>query len=136
MWEIYRFVNNIYCHFVEWKNDQNKSCRPWEVVQICCWWLFQLESFANSKSCLKLSFFQIENLNCSNKVRWRNDQNKNCRSWWVLQICGLWLFHLKSFAIRKLCHSSNILNLNFLICWVFRLLTWAWAWASLSLLGH
>ena len=45
-----------------------------------------------SKSCLKLSFFEIQNSNCLNKVWWRNDQNKSCGSWWVLQICGLWLF--------------------------------------------
>jgi hypothetical protein len=92
MWEIYEFVNKVYYHFVGWRNDQNKSFRPWRVVQLCCWWLFQLESFAILKSCLKLSFSEIENLSCSNKVRWSNDQNKSCRSRWVLQIYGLWLF--------------------------------------------
>jgi hypothetical protein len=53
-------------HFVVWRNDQYKSCRSLWVIQL--WYLsrFQLKSFGEPKSCLKLLFFEIQNLNCSN----------------------------------------------------------------------
>ena len=34
-------------------------------------------------------------------VRWTNDQNKSCRSWWVLHLLFSWLFQLKSFTVSK-----------------------------------
>ena len=53
---------------------------------------FHLKSFGMSNSCLKLSFLKIQNLSCSHLVTWKHDQNKSCRSWWVLQLLFLWLF--------------------------------------------
>ena len=41
--------------------------------------------------------------NCSNKVGWRNNQNKSYRSRWVVQLWCCWLFHLKSFTAPKFC---------------------------------
>jgi hypothetical protein len=111
MWEIYEFMNNVDYHFVRWRNDQNKSCRPWWVLQLCCWWLLQPKSFAISKSCLKFLFFEIQNLNCSNQVTWKDDQNESGRCRWFLKLCSEQYFHLKSFYYGKPC--LNFPNLNF-----------------------
>jgi hypothetical protein len=46
---------------------------------------FSFEWFTVSKYYLNSSYFENPNLNCWSKVGWRNDQNKSCRSWWVLQ---------------------------------------------------
>ena len=48
-------------------------------------------------------FWNLNFLNCSNKLTWENDQKKNCRSRWDIQLCSLWPFNLKSFIILKLC---------------------------------
>ena len=80
IWKMYPIVNNIYYHFVRWRNYQYESCRSSWVVQLCCWWLFHLKSLTVPKICLKLSYFEIQILNYSNKVGWRNNQNKSCRS--------------------------------------------------------
>ena len=37
-----RFYEQHYYRFVEWRNDQNKSCISWEVIQLCSWTLFNL----------------------------------------------------------------------------------------------
>jgi hypothetical protein len=34
-------------------------------------------------------------------VKWRNDKNKSCRSWWVLQLLYSCHFQLKSFSVWK-----------------------------------
>ena len=80
IWKMYPIVNNVYYHFVGWRNYQYKSCKSRWVVQLCCWWLFHLKSLTVPKICLKLSYFEIQILNYSNKVGWRNNQNKSCRS--------------------------------------------------------
>jgi len=90
----------FYYHFVGWSNDQNKSYRSWWVQQLLCSWL---KSFTVSKCCLKLSFLEIQILNCSNKVTWKDDQNKSYRSWWVVQLLYSWLFHSKSYALSICC---------------------------------
>jgi len=41
-------------------------------------------------------FPHIWNSNFSNNLRWRNDQNKSCRSREVMQLYSWWLFHLNS----------------------------------------
>ena len=69
---------------VTWKVFQNKSCRSCWDLQLLCSWLFHLTSFGVWKSCLNFLFFEIEILNCTNKVTWKVFQNKSCRSWWVL----------------------------------------------------
>ena len=69
---------------VTWKVFQNKSCRSCWDLQLLCPWLFHLTSFGVWKSCLNFSFFEIQILNCTNKVTWKVFQNKTCRSWWVL----------------------------------------------------
>ena len=46
-----------------------------------------------------LSFFKISNLKGSNLVKWQDNQNKSCRSWWVEQLWCLSNFHLRSFII-------------------------------------
>ena len=51
------FVNNVYYHFVRWRNHQNKSCRFWWVIQLWYSLLFQLKSFNGWKSYSNLSFF-------------------------------------------------------------------------------
>jgi hypothetical protein len=90
---------NVYYHFVRWRNHQHKSCRSQWVLQLCCWWLIHLKSFNVSKYCLKLPHFEIQILNYSNKVGWKNDQSKSCGYRWVLQIFCWCLFHLSSFNI-------------------------------------
>ena len=53
-------------HFILLRNNQYKSCRSWWVIQLWYLSVFQLKSFGVPKSCLKLHFFEIQNLNCSN----------------------------------------------------------------------
>ena len=48
-----RFYEQRYCRFVKWRNDQNKLCRSWEVMQLCSWKVFHLNSFRASKIALK-----------------------------------------------------------------------------------
>jgi len=95
-------MNNCYYHFVGWRNDQNKSCRSWCVLHLCYLWLFHLKSFTVLTFCLKFSNFEIQILSCSNKVIWRNDQNKCCTYQWGIQLSCWWIFHLKSVLIPKL----------------------------------
>ena len=35
----------IYFHFVKWRNEQNKGYKSWEVIQLCSWKSFDLNSF-------------------------------------------------------------------------------------------
>jgi hypothetical protein len=53
------------------KNDQNKCCKSWWVVQKSCLWLFHLESFGVLKCCLNFTLFEIQNLNGLNRVTWK-----------------------------------------------------------------
>ena len=107
MREIYEFMKNVYYHIVGCRNDQNKSCRPWRVLQLCCWWLLHHKSFAVKNYCLKLSFLKIQNLNCSNQVTWKDGQNESCKSRWVLELCSWQLFHLRSSRQEKLWNNQN-----------------------------
>ena len=105
-------IQNLnYSNLATWKDDQNKSCRSWWVLQLLFSWLFQFKSFGVSKCCLNLPFLEIQNLNCSNQITWKDDQNKSCRSWWFLELCSWQHFHLKSFYHGKL--RLNFLNLKF-----------------------
>ena len=115
IWEICKIYEQCYYHFLGWTNDQNKSCTSWWVVQLSCSWLFKMKSFGVSKYCLNLPFLEIQNLNYSNRVTWKYDQNKSCRSWWVLQLSCSSLFHRKSFGVSKSCLKFlffEIQNLN------------------------
>jgi hypothetical protein len=116
MWEIWGFLNNVYFHFIGWRNDQNKSCRPWWVLQLWYAWLCYLKSFSVSTFCLKFSNFEIQILSCSNKVKWRNyDQNKSCTYWWVIQLSCWWFFHLKSVLVPKLFWMFSYCEIQILI---------------------
>ena len=57
-----------------------------------------------------LSFFKISNLKGSNLVKWQDNQNKSCRSWWVEQLLYSSLLHLKSFRVWKFGLKCQILN--------------------------
>ena len=37
----------------------------------------------------------------SHFLRWRNDQNKSCTSWWVVQLSYSWIFHMNSFGVQN-----------------------------------
>ena len=66
------FMNNVYYHFVRWRNDQNKSCRSWCVIQLWYSSLFQLKSFNGWKSHSNLSFFLIWSAQTlSNEKKWQ-----------------------------------------------------------------
>ena len=106
--EICEICEQWYYHFVGRRNNQNKSCRSCWVLQLLCSWLFEFTSFGVSKICLNVSFIEIQNLNCSNLVTLKYDQNKSCRDWWVLQLWYSSLFQLKSFGVSK-----SGLNLSF-----------------------
>ena len=62
---------------------------------------------------LKLPFIEINNLNFSNFVKWKDDQNISCTSWWVLQLWCLQYFHFRSFFILKF--NSKFTYSNFKI---------------------
>ena len=55
-WEKCKIYEQRYYHFLRWRNDQNKSCTSWWVVQLSCSWLFYMNSFAILKCCLNLPF--------------------------------------------------------------------------------
>ena len=58
LYERCRFCEHRYYRFVEWRNDQNKSCRSWQVIQLCSWKLFHLNSFRLPK--LRLNFSNLK----------------------------------------------------------------------------
>jgi hypothetical protein len=92
-----------YSNELGWRNDQNQSCRSWWGLQLLFSWLFQFKSFGVSKCCLNLSFLEIQILNCSNKVTWKDDQNKCYKSCWVVQLLYSWLFYSKSYDLSICC---------------------------------
>ena len=53
-------------------------------------------------------------LNYSNKVGWKNEQNKSCRSRWFLQLCCWWPFHLKSFSVPNFCSKLSNFEIKIL----------------------
>ena len=57
-WERYRFYEQRYCRFVKWRNDQNKLCTSWEVIQLCSWKVFHLNSSWYGK--LYLNFLNLK----------------------------------------------------------------------------
>ena len=78
-----------------------------------------MKSFYQAKLYLN---FKIWNLNFLNVLKWRNDQNKSCRSRKVMQLYSWQLFHLKSSCHGKL--RLNFSNLKFKFCkrsWVEKL---------------
>ena len=98
----YVCVNNMYQEFIKLWNYQNKSCRsPW-VIQLWYSLLFQLKWFGGPNYGFNLSFFKFQNLKGSNLVKWQDNQNKTCRSWWVEQLLYSSFLHLKSFRGSKL----------------------------------
>jgi hypothetical protein len=40
LYKRYRICEQNYFNFVEWRNDPNKSCSTWEVMNICNWKFF------------------------------------------------------------------------------------------------
>jgi hypothetical protein len=46
------------CQMNKWLNNQNKSYRSWEVIQLCSWQLFHLNSFCQGK--LRLNFSNLK----------------------------------------------------------------------------
>jgi hypothetical protein len=97
MWEIYEFVNKVYYHFVGWRNDQNKSFRPWRVVQLCCWWLFQLESFAILKSCLKLKIWVVQTKSDGVMTKIK-----------VVDLDEFYKFMVYDFSFEVICYQKNL----------------------------
>ena len=135
-WEICKICEQCYYHFLRWRNDQNKSCTSWWVVQLSCSWLFHMKSFGVSKCCLNLPFFEIPNWNGSNRVAWKVFQNKSCRFYWDLQLLCSWIFHLTSFGVWKSClnfpfFEIQILNCTNKVTWkVLQNKSW-WSWRVL-----
>ena len=71
------FVNNVYYHFIRWRNDQNKSYRSWWVIQLwysslLIWNHLMVENLV--RTC---HFLKFENLNCSNFVKWKEWPNQH-----------------------------------------------------------
>ena len=62
IWKMYPIVNNVYYHFVGWRNYQYKSCKSRWFVQLCCWQLFDLKSltYVWSSHILKFKFWIIQ----------------------------------------------------------------------------
>ena len=99
---------------VRWRNNQNKSCRFRKVMQLGRSQPFYLKSnfdaeIFDSQDCIELipkeSICSIVTSECvvvENDLRWRNGQNKSCRSQKVMQLCSRQCFHLKSFIQGKL----------------------------------
>ena len=58
--EICKICEQCYYHCIWWRNDYNKSYRSWWVLQLLCWWFFQLKSFTLLKCRFKLTFFEIQ----------------------------------------------------------------------------
>jgi hypothetical protein len=75
---------HVYNHFVPMASDGEMT--KIKVVDLDDFYNFVvrdsfiLKSFVIQKFYSKFSYFKIQFLNCSNKVGWRNDQNKSYRS--------------------------------------------------------
>ena len=60
------------------------------------------------------NFFEIQILSRSNKVKWQDDKNKICTSWWVIQLWYLKNFNLRSFSLLKFYSKFQNLKFQFL----------------------
>jgi hypothetical protein len=64
IWEVYKICEECYYHYIEWANDQNKSCTYWEVMKLCSWKFLNLNYFCQRKVCLN-----FWNLNFTNDLK-------------------------------------------------------------------
>ena len=64
------FVNNVYYHFVRWRNNQNKSCRSWWVIQLWYSSLFSWNHLMVENLVRTCHFFKFKILKCSNFDKW------------------------------------------------------------------
>ena len=71
------FVNNVYYHFVRWRNNQNKSCRSWWVIHLWYSSLFSWNYLVFQNLVRTCHFFKFENLNCSNFVKRKEWPNQH-----------------------------------------------------------
>ena len=76
------------------------------IHHFLCWNHFESQILV--RTCHFLTF---QNLKGSNLVKWQDDQNKSCRSWWVEQLLYSSLLHLKSFRVWKF--GLNLSNFKF-----------------------
>ena len=110
MWEIYEFMNNVDITLSDEEMTKIKVVDLGEFYNFVAGDFCSRKSFVVSKSYLKFSFLKIQNLNCSNQITWKDDQNESCRSWKVIEICSWQLFDFRS-CQEKLCLKYS--NLKF-----------------------
>ncbi len=119
-WKHLVFENVVWsCHIFKFKFKFKlfKKCyiyRSWWVIQLCCWWLFQLKSFSIWKCCLKLSYFKIQ-IQIVKKILYRKMAKIK-----VIDLDELYNFVVDSFSIwnhllpEKLFEFLIFLNSNFI----------------------
>ena len=111
----------LHSHMFVWtmctKNLSNYEITKIKVVDLHELFNFGIHYFFNwndlgvSNFGSNLSFFKFQNLKGSNLVKWQDNQNKSCRSWWVEQLLYSSLLHLKSFRVLKF--GLNLSNFKF-----------------------
>ena len=90
-----------------------------KVVDLGKLWNFVVDNFSIWNHLVKEKFVcisQIWNFNFVNDLKWRNYQNKSCRSQKVMKLCSWQLFDLKSSCQEKLC-----LNFQKFKIWIFKM---------------
>jgi hypothetical protein len=123
LWEMCNICEQCYYHFVGWRNDQYKNCRPWWVVQLWYSSLFQLKPFG----------FQNHVSSCLFKKNWKwqvqtkfeNPKLFQMKKWLIPKLYNSWrstTFILVIFLFDKflvhIVHKTYIGNLRCCTCFV------------------
>ena len=75
--------STFYSNFLKWKNGLYKHCRSWWDEQTWYSKLFNLRQSGSRKLICRRQNLKITNWNHPNFLKWKVDQNNNCRYWWV-----------------------------------------------------
>ena len=71
------FVNNVYYHFVRWRNDQNKVLDLDELYNFGIHHFFSWNHLLVENLMRTCYFLKFKYLNCSNFVRWKEWPNEH-----------------------------------------------------------
>ena len=96
-----------------WRNDQNKSYISWWVIQLYCWWLFQLKTFSIWKYCLKLSYFENQIQTVQTKSYRTVTKTK------VVDLDELYNFVVDDFSIWNHLLLQNIIWISYILKFKF-----------------
>ena len=97
----YEIWTIFYSNFLKWKMAYIRIVDLDELNKLGIQNFSIWDNLGFRKLVCKHRNLKITNLNRPNYLKWKVDQNKNCRSWWVEQTWYSKLFNLKSFRVHN-----------------------------------